>query len=167
MTMSTAGGAVALSEALRRAVRSRGWEERIRQDLAVRAWPDVVGAALARHSVALTVRGGVLHVAVSSGLWGTQLSFFRSEILRRLRSEGVKELSIHVGDGPGGTPAPWPPEPAVPTHLPAAAISATEREMAETLSAQAGPGPAATGLGRLYLAAVARRKRLARGPTPP
>lgn len=94
--------ATPLGEVLRQAMAARGWEARLNQETAVSAWPRAVGPALARYTRAEGVRDGTLHVAVAAGVWATQLGYFRSDLLRRLRAAGASELrtlAFHVEPG--------------------------------------------------------------------
>lgn len=66
----------------------------------VDAWPSVVGPIVARHTAALRVRDGILHVAVESGPWASQLSFFTDTFLSRLRGAhlpALRGIAFHPG----------------------------------------------------------------------
>jgi len=89
------------------------------------AWPDVVGAGAAGHSVPVRrTRAGVLTVACSSAAWAHELTSRRDELAARLRERcpeaGVVALRFTVADhvlpapsAPGGAPsAPVAPSPA-------------------------------------------------------
>ena len=81
-------------------MRERGWQERLRREAVLDAWPSVVGPVVARHTAALRVRDGILHVAVESGPWASQLSFFTDTFLSRLRGAHLPELrgiAFHPG----------------------------------------------------------------------
>ena len=149
---------------MHRLVQQRQWSLRLAQEAAVASWPSVVGAELARHTVALWVRGGTLHVAVRSGTWATQLTFFRTDLVRRLRALGcasLRDIVFRVGL-PAESPLRWPAD-APPGPRPSLPITAEDLDVARTLRAQAGQGELAEGFARWYLAAVARRRRLVPG----
>jgi hypothetical protein len=158
-----------LEAILDEAVARRGWRARLQAELAVRLWPSVAGPELARHTAALRVRGRTLHVAVRSGAWATQLSFFRADLLRRLREAGadtVEDIAFRVG-WPDSVPDRGDGRPEAPAAQPAPEPAPEERATAERLRALAGDDPLAAQLARLYLAAAARRRRLAGSGGPP
>ncbi len=88
-----------VAEVLHRALRARGWETRLRGASLFHRWPELVGTEIARHSLPLGVRAGVLVVAVRHQAWATQLSFLRSDLLRRLRSDcgaAIRDIIFEV-----------------------------------------------------------------------
>jgi hypothetical protein len=68
---------------------------------AAAAWPEVVGAEVARHSRPLQVTGETLVIGTRSSAWSEQLSFLADRILATLRNrfglKGVKRLRFRVG----------------------------------------------------------------------
>ena len=82
-------------------------ERRMRKGVALgrlaRAWPQVVGEDLARHTTPRSLEGGGLLVAASSAAWGSQVRFLAREIGRRanlaLGSEEVRTVRVTVGGG--------------------------------------------------------------------
>ena len=58
----------------------------------VAVWDDVVGPRIAAETAPVTLEGGVLVVAASSGPWGAQARFLAEEIRRRANAA--------LGDGP-------------------------------------------------------------------
>jgi hypothetical protein len=114
-------------------VRRAGIEERLRQERAVVVWPRVAGPELSRRSRALEVRDGVLWVGVESAAWAAQLSFLRSEILRRLHAEGATVSAVRFRLARMERQlARDPTEPAAPALPP---LRPRERHLAETLAA--------------------------------
>lgn|GEM_PF-5199614 len=154
---------LALTDVLTRVVKAHGWQERLRHEEAVAAWPAIVGTQLAHQTVALGVRDATLHVAVRAGVWAAQLAYFRTELLQRVRARGyseIRDLIFHVRHESEYTysarPDPWPralrPQPftPLPCHLAtAAALTADAGELGQQLA-------------RLYLAAMSRASRLAK-----
>jgi len=67
-------------------------------------WETVVGPRLAAASAPLSLEGGVLVVATSSGPWGAQARFLAEEIRRRanetLGSDEVKRVQVVVRPDP-------------------------------------------------------------------
>lgn len=103
------GNAVPIGDILARAIRSRQWEVPLQREAAVVAWSRVVGATLSAQTMPIAVRGNVLLVAVRHQAWATQLTFLRTDILRRLRSECGADVRDIVFDanysGPWESPA--------------------------------------------------------------
>lgn len=155
--VSAAGAPVALQLLLRRLVAAQGWQERLDHERALSVWPSVAGVEIARHTLAVGVRTGVLHVAVRSGAWAAQLAFFRSELLRRLQAGGARIRDIHFRVG-------LPDEPRVEAAAYIAAADRAERpsaaDVATARELEAEAGALGPELARLYLAASARRRRL-------
>jgi predicted nucleic acid-binding Zn ribbon protein len=67
-------------------------------------WAQVVGARLGSESAPLSLDGGVLVVAASSGPWGAQVRFMTDEIRRRanqrLGSDIVSKVQVVVRSDP-------------------------------------------------------------------
>ena len=67
-------------------------------------WADVVGPRLAAESAPVSLEGGVLVVAASSGPWGAQVRFMTDEIRRRanrrLGSDLVAGVRVTVRSDP-------------------------------------------------------------------
>ena len=66
----------------------------------VRAWPEVVGEAVAAHTSPRWVRGGVLSLAVDDPTWAAQLRWLEADLLARVAEvtgPGVVErITLHV-----------------------------------------------------------------------
>jgi hypothetical protein len=97
------------------------------------AWPEVVGADGARHSVPVRcTRAGVVTVACSDAAWAYELSAQREELTARLIAAcpdaGIVGLRFAVADhalpGPPQAPAPPPPPPPTPAQRAEAASAA-------------------------------------------
>lgn len=70
-------------------------------------WPSVVGPRLAAESAPVSLEGGILVVAASTGPWGAQARFLAEEIRRNanraLGSEDVRTVRVIVRpDAPKG-----------------------------------------------------------------
>lgn len=68
------------------------------------SWGEVVGPRLARESAPVSLDGGVLVVAASSGPWGAQVRFLAEEVRRRanetLGSQEVRKVQVVVHPEP-------------------------------------------------------------------
>ena len=63
-------------------------------------WPDVVGPAVSAHTRPLSLRDGVLVVAVDDPGWATQLRYLGADVIRRLKElvgeAGIDRLEVRV-----------------------------------------------------------------------
>lgn len=100
-----------------------GWKQRVIAANALRVWDRVVGAELARHTFPESMRNGKLTVLVSDHLWLHQLSYFRTDLVRRLRQETggrIADVIFQVGEIPVSPSASGPvTAPRGPTRPPA------------------------------------------------
>lgn len=127
--LATAPSTVA--QVLQRALRARGWDARLQSVSLFHRWPELVGTEIARHSLPLRVHGGVLVVAVRHQAWATQLSFLRTDLLRRIRRDcgaAIRDILFQVQwhadldqlsplpDHPGACASPHSPPPAYDTR---------------------------------------------------
>jgi len=101
------------------------------------------------------VRAGVLHVAVSGGTWATQLTFFRTELLRRVRASGaaVRDIVFRVGLPPGEAAL------AATASAEESPRPASAQELAAAAAVAQGAGAFGPSVSRLYLAAARRQRR--------
>jgi hypothetical protein len=85
------------------------------------AWPEVVGAAVARHAWPLRIaRDGTLHVATASATWAQELGFLSDEILERLRMQLGPDAPSKVRCAVGPIPEPTRVDVPLPEPLPEA-----------------------------------------------
>lgn len=136
----------------------------------VAAWPEVVGAEVARNTQPRTLRGGRLTVATSSSVWSQTLQLMAEEIVAglnaALRETVVKEVLFR--------PAGWDPRGALPAddvsfdrggqdrfQPPPRALTRAEEEAVEAVR-KAAPEPS---LGDRIAGAM--RAALGRLPAPP
>ena len=114
-----------------------------------RAWPAVVGDAIARNAWPLRIaRDGTLHVATASAAWANELAFHADEIVGRLRArlgpDAPLRLRCAVGPIPeSGVPsegqeplAPGPPEvpEQIATEADSAAAAIADPELRELVA---------------------------------
>jgi len=68
------------------------------------AWASVVGPRLAAESAPVSMDGGILVVAATSGPWGAQVRFLSEEVRRRaneeLGAEAVRRVQVVVRPDP-------------------------------------------------------------------
>jgi predicted nucleic acid-binding Zn ribbon protein len=69
-----------IGELLHRALRGSPLAEGIQRQQALEIWPDVVGAAIAAHSEAVSLDHGVLCVRVDGSVWAQELTMLQAQI---------------------------------------------------------------------------------------
>jgi predicted nucleic acid-binding Zn ribbon protein len=63
----------------------------------VARWSEIAGDAVAAHARPLTLRDGVLVVAVDQPIWRTQLGFLEADVRRRVREvTGIEITELRV-----------------------------------------------------------------------
>lgn len=129
----------------------------------VEAWPDAVGATIARNAwPARIARDGTLHVATSSSSWAFELAQLEADVLKRLRAASGKDaptkLRFAVGKlpelgpvdadrGPRSAPSPGPEELRKGEEL-AAEIS--DEELRKVVAKAAAQSLSRSGDGRAF-----------------
>ncbi len=73
-----------LKNAIEGLIDEAGWREAVSSHAAVVLWPEVVGAAVARHSEALEIQNATLVVKDKNPTWRNEIAFQKDEILVRL-----------------------------------------------------------------------------------
>ena len=65
-----------------------------------REWPEIVGSDVAAHARLVTVRDGVITVAVDSPPWATQLRFLEASLIERANAaighDAVYSITVRV-----------------------------------------------------------------------
>jgi predicted nucleic acid-binding Zn ribbon protein len=94
-------GAASLGELLEGVLANLDLGPRFREQLAVVAWPQVVGRLAGAHARAEAVRDGVLLVATDTPAWAQELHMQRKELLARLAAQVGEGLirEIHFRSG--------------------------------------------------------------------
>ena len=69
-----------------------GYATKIKEHLAPLVWAEMVGPQIAAATDVERVHDGILYVAVRSAMWASELTFYKSDILRRLNDK--------IGAGP-------------------------------------------------------------------
>jgi predicted nucleic acid-binding Zn ribbon protein len=90
-----------IGEVLPKVVKSLRLTESVAAQPAVSSWPEMVGAAIARHSRAVSVEKQTLVVVVDSPAWMAQLKYLMPDLLRRIDARvgkgRVKEIRLVPG----------------------------------------------------------------------
>lgn len=66
---------------------SLGVKRRLKEMLAVIAWPDIVGPELARRTSARYCQGGVLYVGTAGSVWSQQLTLLKPALIGKLNAQ--------------------------------------------------------------------------------
>lgn len=82
---------MALGDALEGLIQERGWATEVNVHLLLGRWPDLVGQAVAEHSVPESYRDKVVVVRCSSTTWAAQLGLMAPQL--------VAKLNASLGDG--------------------------------------------------------------------
>lgn len=86
-----------LDSAVAQLLRREGWGHRLAAAGVHRAWPEVVGEALAAHCRPVAIRGDVLVVEASSSAWATELRYMSRDLVRGVeRVLDVRVTSVEV-----------------------------------------------------------------------
>jgi len=111
------------------------FEDKMEQVMLYRLWKEAVGDAVARNASPVLVRGGVLHVNVTSSVWMQELHFLRAMVLEKinagLSSTKINDIRFKVG------PVVSPVQQQSPTG-PLPELDANEQLATETESAKIG-----------------------------
>jgi len=111
------------------------FEDKMEQVMLYRLWKEAVGDAVARNATPVLVRGGVLHVNVTSSVWMQELHFLRAMVLEKintgLSSTKINDIRFKVG------PVVSPVQRQSPTG-PLPELDANEQLATETESAKIG-----------------------------
>ena len=60
-------------------------------------WAEIVGNPIAAHTFPDTIKGRVLNLVVDTPQWMHHLSFFKAEIIERLKSFAVDDIRFRIG----------------------------------------------------------------------
>ena len=79
-----------------------GLEKRLQQSQVFYLWPDIVGSDVARHAQPVSLRNGLLVVAVDHPVWLQELSrYYKPLILQKVRErvgqKAVRDIAFRIG----------------------------------------------------------------------
>jgi hypothetical protein len=97
-----------MDSVLKEVARDLNFEDKMEQVMLYRLWTAAVGEQIARNATPVLVRGGVLHVNVTSSVWVQELHFLRDMLLEKLNAglSGQKITAIRFKVGPVASPGP-------------------------------------------------------------
>jgi predicted nucleic acid-binding Zn ribbon protein len=85
-----------IAEALDRILKELGIEHKVKEEMALSCWSEIVGPYIARVSFAERVENGVLYVKVENPAWKHHLFMLRREIIKKinehLKFDAIKEI---------------------------------------------------------------------------
>jgi predicted nucleic acid-binding Zn ribbon protein len=94
--------AAALERIVPKVMKGLGLEQRLQQSQVFFLWPQIVGADIARHAQPVSLRNGILIVAVDHPVWLQELSRFHKPLLlqkvrERIGKKAVRDIVFRIG----------------------------------------------------------------------
>jgi predicted nucleic acid-binding Zn ribbon protein len=94
--------AAALNQLVPKVIKTLGLEQRLQQSQVFFLWPQIVGADIARHAQPVSLRNGLLIVAVDHPVWLQELSRFHKPLLlqkvrQRIGAKAVRDIVFRIG----------------------------------------------------------------------
>jgi len=86
-----------LQNILRTFVKSYGLEGGVSLNALRNKWTDIVGQTISAHTCPDILKGNVLTIIVDTPQWMHHLSFFKEEIISKLKSYNVNEVRFRIG----------------------------------------------------------------------
>jgi len=86
----------ALQEILRKLVKNYGIEGGAVLNSIRRNWEDIVGKTIAVHTAPDTIKNSALSIKVDTPQWMHHLSFFKEDIIEKLKSYNVKDVKFRI-----------------------------------------------------------------------
>jgi len=83
----TVSGFEELGRLIENLVRSYGLERRIKENLVMARWEEIVGSRIARRALPEKVESGKLFVRVKSATWRSELFLLKPRIMEKIDSE--------------------------------------------------------------------------------
>lgn len=87
----------ALQEILRKLAKNYGIEGGAILNSIRRNWKDIVGKTIAIHTAPDTIKNRTLSIKVDTPQWMHHLSFFKEDIIEKLKSYNVKDVRFRIG----------------------------------------------------------------------
>jgi predicted nucleic acid-binding Zn ribbon protein len=95
-----------LHKILRKIVKSHGLEGGAVLNTLRKKWGSLMGQAIAAHTVPETVRNHILTIVVDTPQWMHHLSFYKEDIVEKLKSYNINGIRFRVGRVEAGTTKP-------------------------------------------------------------
>lgn len=80
-------GTVKMQGVVETVVRDRKWDDKLYEVSVFNVWESVVGKAIAKHSVPVSLSDGILRVEVAHQVYANELSVMKTEILSKLQKK--------------------------------------------------------------------------------
>ena len=91
-----------LAAVLKKVLKNKGWEKKVREHRVFEVWEDEVGGPIAENTMPKSVSRGVLFVIAKSSVWVQELTLKKPEILKRLNQrlggELIKDIKFAQGE---------------------------------------------------------------------
>lgn len=103
-----------LSTVLKKVLKKKGWDTKVREHRVFDVWENEVGEPIAKNARPKSINRGVLFVIAKSSVWVQELTLKKSEIIKRLNSqldgELIKDIKFAQGEIPAKKGAKTPEE---------------------------------------------------------
>ena len=91
-----------LAAVLKKVLKNKGWEKKVREHRVFEIWEREVGGPIAENTMPKSVSRGVLFVIAKSSVWVQELTLKKPEILKRLNQrlggELIKDIKFAQGE---------------------------------------------------------------------
>jgi predicted nucleic acid-binding Zn ribbon protein len=91
-----------LAAVLKKVLKNKGWEKKVREHRVFEVWEDEVGGPIAENTRPKSVSRGVLFVIAKSSVWVQELTLKKPEIMKRLNSRLgealIKDIKFAQGE---------------------------------------------------------------------
>jgi predicted nucleic acid-binding Zn ribbon protein len=78
-------------------IKDLGLEDALRLYRIKQSWKDILGEPLAMHAAPTALKGGVLHINISTPAWLQQAGYYKAQILEKLGRLGVADIRLKLG----------------------------------------------------------------------
>ncbi|OQX89209.1 MAG: hypothetical protein B6D65_04355 [candidate division Zixibacteria bacterium 4484_93] len=82
----------AIGDILGRILERHGLKKRVEESGAVLIWDDVVGEQVSKHTTPVKIERGVLFIHCESASWRQEISFLKSDLIKKLNKHLGKKL---------------------------------------------------------------------------
>lgn len=94
-----------LHKILRKIIKSHGLEGSAALTQLKRKWGDIMGQTIAVHTIPETVRNNILTILVDTPQWMHHLSFYKEDMVSKLKAYNIDGIRFRVGRMQPGMPA--------------------------------------------------------------
>jgi hypothetical protein len=103
-----------LSNVLKKVLKTKGWDAKVREHRVFDIWDSEVGGPIAKNARPKSINRGILFVIAKSSVWAQELTLKKPEIIKRLNlklgGELIKDIKFAQGEIPAKISAKTPEE---------------------------------------------------------